>query len=582
MTQESSPITLTNVGASSLSELQNAVSRAQSHDPFARVVVIADHFEAATALRHYLGASGMMNVTVQTGRRLAAELAAPILRSRALKPLTWLLERQAVRAVAQGSVRRYGFDSQGGRLMRNSLAAAFRRMQEPVPADDPGDGGAMNTLAEHLLRDFLDLVQRRGYYTSAEVSEMAAEAVSKGHHAPHRLPQVIYYLPRRLSAGDIHLAKALLERSKCGVILGLTGDQEADEPALDLLGRLADQDLPEPATVFPLQRLAEDGSLSIVAAPDPEEEVRTIVRSIVGDDLPFHRTAVIYRQDNPYASLLRQALDIAGVPYSGKERRSLADTPSGLLLLGLVDMASNLGGEGVIERERFIEWMTSTPIRNTAVSDEDGDSSQMVPASQWARLSRQARAGGPPELWESRLETHASQEEARYLEREEEIPDRVKEERRRATELCRFVSALSRSLGDLVETRGTWRSASAKLKRLLISYRWAVREESPEDRRRIDEFLDSMEGLDEWDAPFDAQELRQVAQEGLQSPGFGQGQAGWQRRVSGSARRDSRGGLRQGVCGRDGRKAVPAARGDQSLAWGQLVESAEGNGVGAV
>ena len=257
MTQEDSSITLTNVGVSSLSELQSAVSCAQSDDPFARVVVIADHFDAATALRHHLGASGMMNVTVQTGRRLAAELAAPILRARALKPLTWLLERQAVRAVAEDRVRRYGFDSQGGRLMRNSLAAAFRRMQELAPADDPGDGSAMNTLAERLLKDFLDLVHGRGYYTPAEVSEMAAEAVSGDYHAPHRLPQVIYYLPRRLSTGDLQLAKALLERSRCDVILGLAGDEEADEPARDLLGRLTDQGVPAPATVSPLQRLAE-------------------------------------------------------------------------------------------------------------------------------------------------------------------------------------------------------------------------------------------------------------------------------------------------------------------------------------
>ena len=81
MTQETSPITLTSVGDSSLSELQRAISRAQSDDPFARVVVIADHFNAATALRHYLGAFGVMNVTVQTGRRLAAEFAVPILRA---------------------------------------------------------------------------------------------------------------------------------------------------------------------------------------------------------------------------------------------------------------------------------------------------------------------------------------------------------------------------------------------------------------------------------------------------------------------------------------------------------------------
>ena len=72
-------------------------------------------------------------------------------------------------------------------------------------------------------------------------------------------------------------------------------------PVRDLLLRLTDQDIPAPAVTVPLERLAECDSLSIAAAPDPEEEVRTVVRSIAADDLPFHRTAVIYRQDNPYA-----------------------------------------------------------------------------------------------------------------------------------------------------------------------------------------------------------------------------------------------------------------------------------------
>ena len=61
----------------------------------------------------------------------------------------------------------------------------------------------------------------------------------------------------------------------------------------------------------PLRQRADAGPLSIVAAPDPEEEVRSVLRSIVADDKPFHRIAVIYRQDNPYASLLRQELDFA-------------------------------------------------------------------------------------------------------------------------------------------------------------------------------------------------------------------------------------------------------------------------------
>ena len=135
--REPSPITLTIVGEPSLAELQSAVSRAQSHDPFARVVVIADHFDAATALRHLLGRirNDERDRADGPASRGGARGSRPAI-ARALKPLTWLLERQVVRAVAEDSVRRYGFDSRGGRLMRNSLAAAFRRMQEPVPADE--------------------------------------------------------------------------------------------------------------------------------------------------------------------------------------------------------------------------------------------------------------------------------------------------------------------------------------------------------------------------------------------------------------------------------------------------------------
>ena len=91
--------------------------------------------------------------------------------------------------------------------------------------------------------------------------------------------------------------------------------------------------------------------MTIVAVPDPEEEVRTIVRSIAASDAPFHRIAVIHRQDNPYASLLRQELDFARIPYSGVTHRSLGDTQTGLLLLGLVDLAMELNGpRGAIDR----------------------------------------------------------------------------------------------------------------------------------------------------------------------------------------------------------------------------------------
>ena len=91
-----------------------------------------------------------------------------------------------------------------------------------------------------------------------------------------------------------------------------------------------------------------------------------------------------------------------------------------------------------------------------------------------------------------------------------------------------------------------------------------------------------MEGLDDWDAPFGAQELRQVVQEGLQSP------------VSDRGRPVGSGvylGPPAGIAGADYarvyvvgmvEKQFPPRGDNQSLAWGQLVESAEGDGAGAV
>ena len=531
MTSEDSAIKLTPVGARSLYDLLRAVERAKRDDPFARVVVVADHHDVATALRHRLGAVGMMNVTAQMGRHLANELAAPILRSRdddrdrPRKPLTPLLERQAAQLVTADVARRYGFGAQGGRLMRNSLAAAFRRMQES-PADDDAEDDEppsdMNSMAEMLLGDFLDLVHRRGYYTPAELSRFAAEAVSERGRGSRELPHVIYYLPRRLSLGDLDMMNALLERSKCDVMLGLTGDENADAPSLDLLARLADGGAEPPATASQLDELAAEGGLSVLAAPDPEEEVRAVARRIVSDGIPFHKIAVVYRQDNPYASLLRQALDFADIPYSGVERRSLADTPSGLLLLGLVDMAS--GGVVEVERERFIEWITSAPVKYESGEGED-KRPRPAPASQWARLSRQSKAGGRPDLWRSRLDAHILAEEERDEERfgPGEITPRVQNDGRRADELARFIEDLSGSLSALAGSeKNGWRPASERLKRLLASHRWIVSadsesSESSEDRLRIDEFLDSLSELESWDATFEIQALRQVVREGLQN-----------------------------------------------------------------
>ena len=520
MTPSDSYITIVPIGPAALSSLVQAVADAQASDTFARVVVITDHRDVAQSVRHRLGAPGTVNVTVQTGRHLAKELSNP-----AGRQLPRLLEAQAVRHVAEADANRRGFDAAGCRRFYRSLATAFREMAErPDVADaaETGEPDDMSRLAERLCGDYRAEVGARGYYLPSELPHMAVAALND-HWGKGREPAVIYYLPRRLSVGDVELARALLARGKCRVIAGLVGDEGADSPVLELLGSQRAGAAANIPGVDPLRQRAEADSLSIVVAPDPEEEVRSVLRSIVADDKPFHRMAVIYRQDNPYASLLRQEFDFAEIPYSGVDHRRLADTPAGRLLQGLTDLAEELNGPGgTIDRERLIEWFTSTPVRwpREPRAGDDAPRSITAPAAAWANLARNARASGTIEHWKGRLSAYLAQMEpqAEAVHGDDDDNPFMRRLRREVAELREFVERLAAALSNLsTASDREWSSASQGLETLLATYRWVVAGESEEDLRRIDELVSSLSSLSEWGIDYSTEALREAIREGLQS-----------------------------------------------------------------
>jgi hypothetical protein len=524
MTQNDAPITVVSTGPVALSALAQAVDRAQAADRFARVVVITDHHDVARSVRHRLGMQGMINVTVQTGRRLAAELARPT-----AQPLTRLLESQAVRRVAETTADGLQLEPAGRHRLYRSLAAAFREMQDrPNSQEVVGNvvPDEMNRTAEALYDTFLRQVRERGYFPPAELPQLAVAALAD-QWPMGREPAVIYYLPRRMSAGDVQLAQGLLDRGKCQVIAGFTGDEDADSPARELLGKLGQLPVSEAdgtSSASPLEQKAAADTLTIVATPDPEEEVRTVIRRIVSSAEPFHRTAIVYRQDNPYASLLRQELDFANVPYSGVDYRRLADTPAGRMLQGLIDLAAELDGpEGTIDRERLIEWFTSTPVRwpRGPSAGDDAPRSMTAPAAAWANLARNARAGGTVETWRGRLSAYLAQMEtqAEAVHGDDDDNPFMRRLRRQVADLREFVERLAVALSNLsTSSAGEWSSASQRLETLLVTYRWVVAGESEEDLRRIDELVGSLSSLSEWGIDYSTEALWEAIREGLQSP----------------------------------------------------------------
>lgn len=517
-------IVAVSVGKDSLGALRDAVGAAQGDDPFAQVIVVADHPDAARSVRHWLGLAGSINVSVMRGQRLAGIIAQPLLggtvEGKPRRQLSPMLESQAARRVAEEWLAAGGADgirlnAAGKRQMQRSLTEAFRRMRE---RGGQPEGGAVNADVEELYERFRRLLTRDDcvYFTSAELPEIAADAL-ESHWGKGGEPAVIYYLTRRMSVGDGRLAQALLARGKCRVIGGLTGDCVADAPVRELLGGLGWDcvDASDGAGANPVGRLAGAGGLSVMAAPDPAEEARAVIRRIAAASeqggLPFHRVAIVHPQAEPYASLLRQELGFANIPYSGVERRTLADTLPGRLTLGIARLAADLGHDGAIERETLAEWLTNTPVGNPA--DGAGRRSP-VAATGWVDLARNARANGSAAQWGSRLRAYVEQRELRLRELNDGAEMQARE-RPHAENLASFVEGLARRLRGLADA-GNWATAAARLKGAKSEYQARGGERGGDDDRQIDEFIQELELLDDWDADYDAAALLDVVYEGLQ------------------------------------------------------------------
>ena len=558
------------VGQAALTALGQAVKRAQSGDQFAQVVVVADHLDAASSVRHWLGALGVVNVTVQTGGRLAADLAQPRLRPEgatpyaALRPLTRTLESRAVRQVAGPAIDSAGLQLSpaGRRRLYQSIAAAFREMQERARPDgaDASTGAALLDSTpldiEKLFGEYRALLRGRGYYTRGELPELAAVAVDS-HWSSGDIPATIYYLPRRFTAPEMRLVRALLDKDRCQVIIGLNNDADADAPVVELATVLGatDSDISDQADrqhlqqppqlqhqlqtqhhlqlQHPLQQKADAGTLSIVAATDPTEEVRAVVRQIASDadGTPFYRTAIVHRQIAPYASLLRQELTFAGIPFAGLERRTLADTLPGRLLLGLVDLAVAGGPEtnGDIDRERLIDWLTSAPVKyQTRPTAGDGPARwRTTPAAGWAQLARAARANGPAAQWTSRLKAHVDLQQRRAAhyagvntsagDADGEHPQ-LQRDRHLADELSRFVTSLAWRLRELANPPdASWESVAALLKQVFDDYLWREPGQR-DDNQRIEDAVDGLANLAEWDTDYSIRVLQETIYESLETP----------------------------------------------------------------
>ncbi len=427
--------------------LAQLIAEAKGDDLLAPVTIAVPTQYAGISLRRSLSTkNGLVNVRFMVPPRLAEYLGSPELAKQEKTPLSSIMELAAIRHFAkemhgQGPLG----DVAGHPRLHSSLRCTFRDLARLSEAGLTSLEG-MDSLRAQIAkwyRLFLDLLHN--HYDREELSWAAAAAVEEGKVASvlKDLGFIIFHLVSDFSPGEVALVVALSKVRQCAVILGLTGETETDGMTELVAGRLKWY-LGQSAST---QKLPQQSYCvhHMLIAPDAQEEVRWVVRHIARqaeEGLPFHKMAVLYRQQDPYAFLIQSQLRFANIPFAGPEATVLRDTPAGKLLVYLLEVI-----EGDFTRSSVMRWIAEAPVK----SGLDGELASKELA-RWEVISREVGIIKGTTQWQERLARYRDgldQRIGRMENLEEASPAQLRglqKQRESARHLSLFIEGLISSL----------------------------------------------------------------------------------------------------------------------------------------
>ncbi len=500
-------------------ELWRLIDEEKRDDVLAPVTVVTPSRYAGLSLRQGLGSSGFANVRFMPVPVLSELLGAAALDQQGRKPLTAVLENLAVRQVLEQTDGLLQGVS-GHPSTQSSVRAAFRQLRS---ADDTmrsalaagvGIAGEMARLYDDFRR-----IAANEWYDSEDLAEAAATTVTAGA-APGLgdLGLIVFYLPHGLSPGETALMEALAAHHRLATILGTTGDEVADESARDLATRLRRQMGTPPEARAPDQ---ETPVLPVPArlhvAPTAHDELRWVIRQVIQElnenRTPLHRMAVLYRTVDPYASLIRDELRMAGIPMAGPDRESLLNTGVGRTLSGLLELCGSQ-----LPRSDVVAWLTGCPVR-----DPVGPSASFSP-SQWDVVTRKAGIVGGRQQWRDRLDAHARRltEDADRRENDGEISVSRARGMRSEAAVAQNIRAFIDGLADDLEPPpdgSPWREFADWAQRLMRRYILSDLSESDlAALERVGRLLDEFAAADSVHNGTSLSDFRQMVTELMQAP----------------------------------------------------------------
>lgn len=509
-------------GPPATAALAEVVDEAKGGDPLAPVTVVPPGTFAALSLRRVLTMRhGVANVRFMPLARVAELVGAPRLADADQRPLSSAVRRAAVRAALRDEPGIFAEVARDPATVQ-ALDDTFRELR-PLGVDDLDRLGARGERSAEVVRIFRATRTRLdGFYDERDVMEAAAAGVAEGDAALADLGAVVLHLPRSVDPAGERLLVALSAGDALHVVLGLTGDDEADAISRTLADRF------EPRLGTPSAAPAEIPVADrIIHAPDPEEEVRTAVRGLpqlARDDVSLYRVAFVSPAPTPYPAIAADVLAEAGLPHHGLDTATLARSTAGRIVLGAVDLAA-----GALPRHEVMAWLHSAPI---VARPPD----TLVPSDRWDRRSRQAGITGGAGQWNRRLRVLAERRRQRAdVARDEGEPaaaDRHEQAATECEELAVFIDELRRRLTP--PAGGGWSGLAQWTATLLHRYgggeaalaRWPDHE--LEAHRRVEAVLDGLTVLDEIDPDPDVLTLRAVLADELDAPAprehrFGEG-----------------------------------------------------------
>ena len=518
--------------------LAEVVERAKGGDPLAPVTVVVSANTVGLAARRCLGRrgisgrSGIAAVSFLTPYALAELIGSARTADSWRRPVSKPVIAGAVRAALREDPGHFAGVATHPATER-ALVRAYRELSELGPT-------ALDRLAATSFRA-ADVVRVHRFVRAAlderfsdEQSLVAAavEALGGGEFPADELGRLVVFLPQSLTTTQCRLLVAVAEHAGATVVAGVTGVAAADAAVRDAVERLG-QSLGAAGT----ERLDRGGTRALTVS-DADEEVRHAVRAVVEAarrGVALGRCAIVYGTADPYARLVGDALDAAGIHWVGATVETAETSLLGRSLLAVLSLPDN-----DYPRRDLMAWLASAPVLHESESGR-----RPAPSAAWERAARQAGVTGGLAQWRDRLARHArslddSAADAARDDSQEARSRRCLREAADARALARFVEALAEDL-EAGRNAATWSSLAAWCRKLVRTYfgdaRWREgardgRGRWPDHERRfaaqVDEAVDRLGHLDEIDTEPSLASFRRALQMELEgTPGrrgtFGHG-----------------------------------------------------------